>query len=227
MWWLALGSGTSGGTLAPVLLVGSTFGGLYYAAVHEVFPGLAVSQAAIVLVAMAAAFGASTRATFTAIVFAFELTRDYDAILPLIGAVVLADLVSGVLLDHGLMTEKLARRGLDVPRAYVPDALQTVRVRTVMSPCPDGAVPQDGVVTDPSSTLLAALEAMLDEDVEHLPVVEDGAVVGTIGQKDIMRARTALLAGDRIEDGWIARLGRFERIGRIGRLRRISRSPAR
>jgi H+/Cl- antiporter ClcA len=121
MWWFALGSGTSGGTLAPVLLVGATFGGIFYNAVHHLDSGIAIAPAAIVVVAMAATFGASTRATFTSIVFAFELTRDYQAILPLIGACVIADLVSGALLEHHLMTEKLARRGVHVPRAYVPD----------------------------------------------------------------------------------------------------------
>jgi H+/Cl- antiporter ClcA len=119
-WWVALGSGTSGGTLAPVLLVGASFGGLYYEVLHRIASGIDVAPAAIVLVAMAATFGASTKATFTSIVFAFELTRDYDAILPLIGAVVIADLVSSALLEDGLMTEKLTRRGLEVPRTYVP-----------------------------------------------------------------------------------------------------------
>jgi H+/Cl- antiporter ClcA len=134
MWWFALGSGTSGGTLAPILLVGSCFGGLYYDALHNLASGIDVSSTAIVLVAMAATFGGATRASFTAIVFAFELTRDYDAILPLIVAVVIAHLVGEFLLDHGLMTEKLHRRGLEVPRAYLPlhahltiDAHETVQ----------------------------------------------------------------------------------------------------
>jgi CIC family chloride channel protein len=124
-WWFALGSGTSGGTLAPVLIIGATFGGLYAEAVHGVAPSLAVAPAAIVVVAMAATFGASTKATFTAIVFAFELTRDYQSILPLIGAVVVADLVCSAIVKHGLMTEKLARRGLSVPRHYAVAELAT------------------------------------------------------------------------------------------------------
>ena len=127
-WWFALGSGTSGGTLAPVLLIGAHVrrrllrGHPSRAARH-----CTLLPAAIVVVAMAAAFGASTSAVFTAIVFAFELTHDYQAIIPLIVAVVLADLVSSMLLDHHLMTEKLARRGLGVPRSYTPDALAVRR----------------------------------------------------------------------------------------------------
>ena len=127
-WWIALGSGTSGGTLAPILLISGCFGSLLGALVNEVVPELHLSPGAVALVAMAATFGAATRATFTAIVFAFELTRDYRAILPIMLAAVIADLVAGALLDHGLMTEKLARRGLHVPLDYAPDYLQSTRV---------------------------------------------------------------------------------------------------
>jgi chloride channel protein, CIC family len=132
-WWLALGSGTSGGTLAPILLIGGCFGGVFAALVAAVQPGVAVSSGAIVLVAMAATFGAATRATFTSIVFAFELTHDYDAVLPLMVATVVAELVARALLDHDLMTEKLVRRGLEVPRSYEPDVLGSTRVRNAMT----------------------------------------------------------------------------------------------
>ena len=132
-WWIALGSGTSGGTLAPILLVSGAFGGMLGALVNELAPGLHVSPGAVALVAMAATFGSATRATFTAIVFAFELTRDYRAILPIMLAAVIADLVSGALLDHGLMTEKLARRGLHVSLDYTPDYLQATLVRDAMT----------------------------------------------------------------------------------------------
>ena len=73
-WWLALGSGTSGGTLAPILLISASFGTLVGTGLNHVLPGPDVSPGAFALVAMAATFGASTRATFTAIVFVFELT---------------------------------------------------------------------------------------------------------------------------------------------------------
>src|SRR5438874_8650651 len=109
MWWIALGSGTSGGTLAPLLLIGGAFGGLVGAGLDAAFPGLGLSPGAVALVAMAATFGAATGATFTAIVFAFELTRDYAAVLPLMLAAVLADIVFNSLSQHSLMTEKLAR----------------------------------------------------------------------------------------------------------------------
>ena len=133
MWWIALGSGTSGGTLAPLLLIGGSFGGLLGAGLDAAFPGLGLSPGAVALVAMAATFGAATGATFTAVVFAFELTRDYAAVLPLMLAAVLADIVFNSLSHHSLMTEKLARRGVVVPRRYAPDALQVHSVREAMT----------------------------------------------------------------------------------------------
>src|SRR4051812_12747545 len=103
-WWLALGSGTSGGPLAPLLLISAGFGSLFGAAANNLFPGLGVSQGAFALVAMAAVFGAATRASFASIIFVFELTGDYKAILPLMVATVLADLVAEALLEESLMT---------------------------------------------------------------------------------------------------------------------------
>src|SRR5688572_12878797 len=77
-WWLALGSGTSGGTLAPIMLISSGFGTVVGAGLNEVLPGEPIALGAFAVVAMAATFGAATRATFASIVFVFELTRDYE-----------------------------------------------------------------------------------------------------------------------------------------------------
>jgi len=255
-WWIALGSGTSGGTLAPVLLVSGAFGGLFGAAVNELAPGLHLSPGAVALVAMAATFGAATRATFTAIVFAFELTRDYNAILPLMLATVVADLVSAALLDHGLMTEKLARRGVEVPTGYQPDVLQSTRVGEAMTsmvevlpadataatarerlkatghsayPIVDAAGRCTGIVTrgdllahpesstnpvgafastdvvsvTPDASVLDALERMVEEGIDHLPVVDrDNHLVGICTRTDILRARSRHLVHERVQPGW-------------------------
>jgi len=228
------------------------------ALVNEIAPGLHVSPGAVALVAMAATFGSATRATFTAIVFAFELTRDYHAILPIMLAAVIADLVSGTLLDHGLMTEKLARRGLHVSFDYTPDSLQITRVRDAMTkdvsvldigqtvtdarcriehishsayPLVDGdrhcvgivsrsdllgpdagpdtplsSIASTDVVTlTPDDTLLNALERIVDEEVEHLPVVdEDHRIVGMCTRTDILRARSLHRTADQSQQGWHA-----------------------
>jgi CBS domain-containing protein len=177
-WWFALGSGTSGGTLAPLLIIGATFGGLYFRAVHHVAPGVHLAEGAVVLVAMAACFGASVRAPFTAIVFAFELTHDYQAILPIIGAVVLAELVADMLLEHGLMTEKLARRGLVVPRSFGPNPLTTQRVGDVMTTAVE-TVCSEATVREASSRVNA-------RPFSSYPVVDrDGGVIGVIRRADL------------------------------------------
>ncbi|HET7483183.1 MAG TPA: chloride channel protein, partial [Actinomycetota bacterium] len=130
-WWIALASGTSGGTLAPILLISGSFGALLGHGLHGVYGG--IGPGAIAVVTMAATFGAATRATFTSIVFLFELTRDYRIILPLMLASVIADLVSQAFLKDSLFTEKLTRRGLRVRGEYEVDVLRTTFVRQVMT----------------------------------------------------------------------------------------------
>lgn len=135
-WWLALGSGTSGGTLAPILLIAGCFGTLFGTAAADVLPGAQPSVSAFALVAMAATFGAATRTPFTSIVFLFELTQDYQAVLPLMGTTVLAVIVAQALTRESLMTEKLARRGLSVHNFYELDPTRITRVHEVMSSPP-------------------------------------------------------------------------------------------
>jgi chloride channel protein, CIC family len=179
MWWIALGSGTSGGTLAPLLLIGGAFGGLVGAGLDAAFPSLGLSPGAVALVAMAATFGAATGATFTAIVFAFELTRDYAAVLPLMLAAVLADIVFNSLSQHSLMTEKLARRGVVVPRRYAPDVLQVHSVREAMT---------TGVETLPEGAAIADARRVLENGGHGAyPLVdEDLALAGIVTRGDLL-----------------------------------------
>lgn len=257
IWWLALASGTSGGTLAPILIVSSCSGALVGQLLHDVVPS--VSATSFALVAMAATFGAATRAPFAAIVFVFELTRDYDSILPLMLATVLAELVTRATLHESLMTEKLARRRVHVPGEYRPDVMAATRVEDVMTTHVQSlpadatladaharfasgrhsaypivergrcvgivtrsdvlATPEDavGVVGEAfagdvvsvarGDTALTALHLMLDEQVDHLPVLDaDGALVGMCTRTDILRARHRMAAAEQPEPGWLARL---------------------
>ena len=179
MWWIALGSGTSGGTLAPLLLIGGAFGGLVGAGLDAAFPGLGLSPGAVALVAMAATFGAATGATFTSIVFAFELTRDYAAVLPLMLAAVLADIVFNSLSRQTLMTEKLARRGVAVPRRYAPDVLQMHAVREAMT---------SSVETLTAHAKVADARRLLEADGHAAyPLVDHtGALVGMVTRSDLL-----------------------------------------
>ncbi|MEY2423990.1 MAG: hypothetical protein QOI95_4057 [Acidimicrobiaceae bacterium] len=201
-WWLALGSGTSGGTLAPLLLISAGFGSLFGAAANSLLPNLGVSQGAFALVAMAAVFGAATRASFASIIFVFELTGDYKAILPLMVATVLADLVAEALLEESLMTEKLARRGLRVHSELEVDALRTVPVAEVMTPVEP--IPHDGSVSvAPNDVAIVALKVMLEEGVDSLPVVDEGMLVGVCTPATIIRARAERFEHERVQPGWI------------------------
>lgn len=178
-WWIALGSGTSGGTLAPILLISGGFGDLFGMAVHKLWPAAHVSPGAFALVAMAAVFGASIGATFTAIVFLFELTRDYQIILPLMLASVLAEIVASTLLHDSLMTEKLTRRGLHVVTDYEADVLGTTLVGEVMTKEVE-TVPLDARVGEARALLTAHEHAVA-------PVVVDGArCVGVLARRDLL-----------------------------------------
>ena len=177
-WWLALGSGTSGGTLAPVLLVSASFGTVAGAAINEVLPGPDITPGAFAVVAMAATFGAATQATFTSIVFVFELTRDYDVMLPLMLASVVADLVYSSLCDDSLMTEKLRRRGLRIGRHYGVDPFTTVLVASIMT--------TDVETLDVTATTGEA-RRRLASGHGAFPVVADGRVVGIVSRGDLLR----------------------------------------
>jgi H+/Cl- antiporter ClcA len=204
-WWLALASGTSGGTLAPMLLISAGFGSLFGAAANNLFPGIGVSEGAFALVAMAAVFGAATRAPFASIIFVFELTGDYKSILPLMVATVIADLIAETLLEDSIMTEKLSRRGLRVHSELEVDALRTVPVSDVMTPMEPTL--HDGTVSvAPDDAAILALERMLEEGVEMLPVVDgDNMLVGVCTPSTIVRARADRFASDRIQPGWLTR----------------------
>lgn len=178
-WWLALGSGTSGGTLAPVLLISGAFGALVGQLTLELFPQSGLTAGAFALVAMAATFGAATRATLTSIVFVFELTRDFDAILPLILASVLADLVGVWLLPNTLMTEKLHRRGYRVQTDLQVDVMGTTRISDVMS---------HPVVTIPAdATPVEGLAIVGARGHGVYPVLDgEGDLVGIVSRTDLL-----------------------------------------
>ena len=133
---VSLGSGTSGGLLAPMLMAGAALGGAFALIVDQLVPGANLSPAAFALAGMAAVFGSAAQATFTFIIFAFEITHDYNAILPLMLVCVIANVVTTLFMRNSIMTEKLARRGLRIPVGYEADVLQQINVDEVMDTLP-------------------------------------------------------------------------------------------
>lgn len=131
-WSIALGSGTSGGTLAPLLTIGGGAGVLLGMIANALFPSAGLFLPLAALVGMSAMFAGASRALLTSIIFALETTEQSHALLPLLAACIASYLVSYFLMEHTIMTEKIARRGINTPHAYEPDVLDKLKVKQVL-----------------------------------------------------------------------------------------------
>lgn len=132
-WSISLGSGTSGGTLAPLFTIGGALGGVCGILISKFFPILGVDPRIAGLVGMAAIFAGASRAFLASVVFAFEITRQPIGLLPLLGGCAAAYFISCFLTRNSLMTEKIARRGVKVPSEYSADFLDQINVRDIAS----------------------------------------------------------------------------------------------
>jgi chloride channel protein, CIC family len=184
---VSLGSGTSGGLLAPMFMSSAALGGAFAVGIDRIFPAANLAPGAFALVAMGAVFGAASRAAFTFIIFAFEITRDYNAILPLMLVTVIADGIAMVFMPRSsIMTEKLARRGLRIHAEYETDVLRHVSVSETMDP---------NIATIPSDMTVAELAERI---ARHDPVInkrhglfvvnQEGKLEGIITRSDMVAA---------------------------------------
>ena len=202
-WWFALSSGTSGGTLAPILLISAGFGTVAGSFLNHIMPGSDIALGAFAVVAMAATFGAATRATFASMVFVFELTRDYEVVVPLMLATVVADLVATSLSDDSIMTEKLTRRGLRIGRQYAIDPFATTHVRSIMSA---PAVSADVTVSVTSDDLaIDVLHLMVRTSADRVAVVDGEDVVGAVTMSDLLKVRERQLEHETHQAGRLLR----------------------
>jgi CIC family chloride channel protein len=119
-WSIALGSGTSGGTLAPLFTIGGGIGSISGAILSGTVLFRTLNMQIAALVGMAAMFAGSSRAFLTSLIFAFEATHQQSALLPLLAGCADAYLVSSLLMRNTIMTEKIVRRGIVVPAEYSP-----------------------------------------------------------------------------------------------------------
>jgi H+/Cl- antiporter ClcA/predicted transcriptional regulator len=177
IWVVALGSGTSGGVLAPLLMLGAGLGTV----LGHVLPG--GEPALWPLVCMAATLGATLGAPLTAIVFAFGLTHDINALLPLLAATLVAHGFATVVMRRSIMTEKIARRGYHIYREYGVDPLERHHVDEVMS----GSV--QTIDADMSVRDVFARFFGTTQTHRAYPVVNRGAVVGTVDRGVLERFR--------------------------------------
>ena len=201
-WAIALGSGTSGGTLAPLLTIGGAFGALAGRAIDHFFPGSGISIPLAALVGMSAMFAGASRAVLTSIIFALETTGEPNGLLPVLGACVAAYFVSFLFMENTIMTEKIARRGVNAPHSYEPDLLERTKVWQVASPKSKSGekLTKGGKgVVHANESLREAVERMAEEKVEVLRVMgRDGSEVGILKYEDILRAYKDGAAAERM-----------------------------
>jgi chloride channel protein, CIC family len=187
---ISLGSGTSGGLLAPMFMSSAAMGGVFAIGVDRILPAANLSPGAFALVAMGAVFGAASRATFSFIIFAFEITRDYNSVLPLMLVSVIADGIAMWFMPRAsIMTEKLARRGLHIHQEYEADVLQQVRVSETMdSDVP--TLPAEMKVSELSDRI-ARRDAAVCRHQGMVILDSEGKLAGVITRGDVMRALDA------------------------------------
>ena len=196
MWAFSLSSGTSGGVLAPLLMIGAAIGETVARLAH--MPG--ETQALWALMGMGAMLSGSLGVPLTAILFSLELTHALPALLPLALACTASYLVTSLVMPRSILTEKLSRRGYHLSREYGVDPLETVSVAEVMTemlvPIEVGApnavlpvLPEVFAYTD--ETCRAVAEEMATTRVTSMPVIdrETGRILGSISAQELLAGR--------------------------------------
>ena len=182
-WTISLGSGTAGGTLAPVFTIGGTLGAILGYAANHLFPHAGINVGMAALVGMVGIFAGASRALLTSVVFAVETTMAPAAILPALGGCVTAYLVSSLLMRYSIMTLKMERQGVRVPEEYRADFLDGVLVRQVVS---------DKLVSLRAGDTLGKVRAWIASrapGTNHrgFPVLdENGYLIGVLTQRDLL-----------------------------------------
>lgn len=195
-WVVSLGSGTSGGTLAPLFIIGGGLGATLGGLASHALPAAGLDVRVAALVGMAAMFAGASRAFLASVVFAFEATRQPMAILPLLGGGAAAYLVSYLLMRETIMTRKIVDRGVRVISEYGVDTLEGSVV---------GARMRAPVSTIAAEDTVADVRRWLDSGVpgsshQGFPVVgEGGELVGVITRRDLGPAAGPELIKDLIK----------------------------
>ena len=177
IWAVSLGSGTSGGVLGPLLMMGGALGGLEAMFLPNEGAGFWP------LISMGAVLGGTMRSPFTSIIFAFELTHDGNVFLPLLVGSVIAHAFTVLTLNRSILTEKVARRGYHLSREYAVDPLEILFVREVM---------RSKAVVLSATTTLGELQQALRTNHRRsqrlLPVVNAaGQFVGVLTRDDVRK----------------------------------------
>ena len=180
VWSISLGSGTSGGVLAPLLIMGGALGAIEGRFISLGDPGLWA------MISMAAMMGGTMRSPLTAMIFTLELTHDLNLLPALLVSCIAAHALTVLLLRRSILTEKVARRGFHVTREYSVDPLAVLRIGEVMDRNPP-TVPAQMKVSE-LSDLIANGDPVLSHRQGTLIVDEDGSLAGIITRGDLVRA---------------------------------------
>ncbi len=191
---VTIGSGGSGGIFGPSLFLGAMLGGVFGQLVHRAAPASPV-RAAYALVGMSAVVGAAIRAPITASLMLFEMSRDYNAILPLMLATVISAVVARHLFSESIFTVKLSRQGIDVHAGKDLDLMSTILVREAMTSIED-------MSTVAPDTPLTELARLFDETHHHGLVVTDqhGRLQGVVTLDDLERAQAQQQMSGEVRD---------------------------
>jgi chloride channel protein, CIC family len=181
-WSIYLGSGTSGGTLAPMFMIGGGVGASLAALLTRWLPGLGLNVTTAAIVGMAAIFAGASHALLASVVFAFETTRQPMGLLPLLAGCSVSYLVALLLAPHSIMTERLARRGRAVRTEFSADFLSQILVSDVAL--------RDVVTITDTRTVGEVRDWLAGDDVaashQGFPVVDDNDdLIGVITRRDI------------------------------------------
>jgi CIC family chloride channel protein len=175
IWAVALGSGTSGGVLAPLLIMGGALGALAGHFLPDAGPGFWA------LLGMAAMMGGTMRAPLTASLFAVELTGDFAAVVPLFAACATSYAITALLLKRSILTEKIARRGHHIVREYHADPFALTSVRAVMA-TPVDTLPADQTIADTVAFFTGA-----GPRHKSYPVIDASRqVIGMVSRADVL-----------------------------------------
>jgi len=180
VWAVALGSGTSGGVLAPLLIIGGALGAFEAHIIPVGDPGLWA------MISMAAVMGGTMGAPFTAMVFALELTHDLNTLPGLLVACIASSAVTVLMMKRSILTEKVARRGYHIMREYVVDPLEAVRVGEVMDSGVETVSPK--MTVSELADHIATGQAKFIRRQGTLIVDEDGKLAGIITRGDVLRS---------------------------------------
>lgn len=181
-WSISLGSGTSGGTLAPIFTIGGGLGVITGVIGQLAFPSLQIDLKACALVGMAALFAGASRALLASVVFAFETTGQQIGLLPLLAGCSVSYLISSYLMKNTIMTEKIVRRGVLVPHEYAADALASKNVLN--------AATTSLVKLSAEMSIADAIDFINSHNYTYqaYPLVDEkNKLVGVLSRKDIIK----------------------------------------